>query len=211
MNKEYFKDNNDPKFLYQMLSRLESDCKYFLGNGGGTEKHLWALTVDNQISDMKEIYNKLKEKPEWISLEQINNYEKEMKAKLSKQNINTNERKDKTNMQTEQIFKQIYQDLKEEILKENKKIFIKQYEIPSKNYNSRDINGDLWFASGIEMQLDQMMKQFDGKVFFYSYKDKYFFSNNEQKAIEIMSKEIEKEVQKQQREGRLKRKNRDVR
>ena len=87
MSKEYFKENNDSRFLYQMLSRLESDCKYFLGNGGGTEKKLWALSVDNQISAMKEIYNKLIEKPEWLSLEQINNYEKEMKAKLNEKTL----------------------------------------------------------------------------------------------------------------------------
>ncbi len=86
MDKEYFKNNNDPKFLYQMLSRLESDCKYFLGNGNGYEKDLWAYTVDNQISAMKEIYNKLEEKPEWLSLEKINNYEKEMKLKLTEKN-----------------------------------------------------------------------------------------------------------------------------
>ena len=41
MNKKYFEDYNDPKFLYQMLSRLESDCKYFLENGNGVEKYLW--------------------------------------------------------------------------------------------------------------------------------------------------------------------------
>lgn len=210
VNKKYFEDYNDPQFLYQMLSRLESDCKYFLENGEVAEKHLWALSVDNQISAMKEIYNKLKEKPESLSLEQINAYEKEMKAKLSEKRINTNERNFKDNIKTEQIFKKIYQDLKEEILKKNKKIFIKEYEIPSKNY-SNDMNSSLWWASGIAMELEQMMKQFDDKVFFYSYKDKYFFSNSEQKAKEIMSKEIEKEVQNQQRNGRIKRKNRDVR
>ncbi len=208
MNKKYFEDYNDPKFLYQMLSRLESDCKYFLGNGGGAEKHLWALSVDNQISAMKEIYNKLIEKPEWLSLEQINNYEKEMKAKLSEKSINTNEKNYKE--ETEQIFKNIYKDLKEEMLKEDNTIFIKEYEIPSKNY-SKDMNFDLWFASGIEMQLYKMMEQFDNKVFFYSYKDKYYFSNNEQRAKETMLKEVEKETLKEQREGRLKRRNRDVR
>lgn len=83
MDKEYFKNNNDPEFLYSMLSRLESDCKYFLGNSNGYEKHLWASTIDGQISAMKEIYNKLQEKPEWLTLEQINDYEKEMKAKLN--------------------------------------------------------------------------------------------------------------------------------
>lgn len=208
MNKKYFENYNDPKFLYQMLSRLESDCKYFLGNGNGAEKHLWALTVDNQISAMKEIYNKLEEKPEWLSLEQINSYEKQMKDKLSKKSINTNERNNKDS--TEQIFTKIYTDLKEEMLKEDNTVFIKEYEIPSKNY-CKDMNFDLWFASGIEMQLYQMMKEFDDKVFFYSYKDKYFFSNNEEKAKEVMLKEIKKETLKEQREGRMKRSNREVR
>lgn len=92
MNKKYFEDYNDPRFLYQMLSRLESDCKYFLENGNGVEKYLWALKVDNQISAMKEIYNKLKEKPEWLSLEQINNYEKEMKTKLNEKTLNLTEK-----------------------------------------------------------------------------------------------------------------------
>lgn len=208
MNKKYFEDYNDPRFLYQMLSRLESDCKYFLENGNGVEKYLWALKVDNQISAMKEIYNKLKEKPEWLSLEQINSYEKQMKDKLSEKGINTNERNNKDS--TEQIFTKIYTDLKEEILKEDNTVFIKEYEIPSKNY-SKDMNFDLWFASGIEMQLYQMMKEFDDKIFFYSYKDKYFFSNNEEKAKEVMLKEIKKETLKEQREGRMKRSNREVR
>ena len=186
MNKKYFENYNEPEFLYQMLGRLESDCKYFLGNGNGAEKHLWALSVDNQISAMKEIYNKLEEKPEWLSLEQINNYEKEMKDKLSEKSINTNEINNKDS--TEQIFTKIYTELKEEMLKEDNTIFVKEYEIPSKNY-SKGVNFDLWFASGIEMQLYQMMKEFEDKVFFYSYKDKYFFSNSEQKAKEVMLKE----------------------
>lgn len=207
MSKKYFENYNEPRFLYEMLSRLELDCKYFLGNGNGVEKNLWALTVDNQISAMKEIYNKLKEKPKWLSLEQINNYEKQMKDKLSEKSINANERNSKDN--TGQVFKKIYEDLKEEMLKEDNKIFIKEYEIPSQNYS--DTNLGLWFASTIKMELKQIMKQFDYKVFFYSYKDKYFFSNSEQKAKETMLKEIQKETLKEQREERLKRRNREVR
>lgn len=84
MSKKYFEDNNDPEFLYQMLSRLESDCKYFLGNG--YEKNLWALSITEQISAMKEIYNKLDEKPEWLTMEQINEYENKMILKLTEKN-----------------------------------------------------------------------------------------------------------------------------
>lgn len=89
MNKEYFKENNDPEFLYQMLGRLESDCKYFLGNGNGAEKHLWSYSVKEQISAMKEIHNKLNEKPEWLTMEQINNYEKKMKLKSTEKQHKT--------------------------------------------------------------------------------------------------------------------------
>lgn len=87
MEEKFFENHNNPSFLYQMLSRLESDCEYFLGHGNGAEKDLWAKTVDRHISAMKEIYNKLEEKPEWITLEQINNYEKEMKSKLNEKNM----------------------------------------------------------------------------------------------------------------------------
>lgn len=95
MSNEYFKNDNSPEFLYQMLDRLKTDCEYFLGHGNGLEKYLWASTVDNQISAMKEIYNKLKEKPEWLTLEQINTYEIEMKDKLNSINLKTKKTRNK--------------------------------------------------------------------------------------------------------------------
>lgn len=62
-----------------LLSRLESDCKYFLGNGNRCERHLWAESVDDQISEMKAIWNNLEVKPEWLTMEQIEEYEAKMK------------------------------------------------------------------------------------------------------------------------------------
>lgn len=132
-----------------------------------------------------------------------------MRVDPSEKSINTNEKDYKNNVKTERILKEIYKELKEETLKGDKQIFIKQYEIPSINY-SNDKKLDLWLASGIEMQLERMMEQFDYKLFYYSYKDKYFFSNSQQKAKEIMLKEVEKEVLKEQRDGRLKRRNREL-
>ena len=64
---------------YELLSRLEQDCKYFLGNGDGYEGHLWAGSVDKQIAKMRELYDKLEEKPEWLTAEDIDRYEEEMK------------------------------------------------------------------------------------------------------------------------------------
>ena len=69
----------DQSYDYQLLGRLVSDCKYYLGGGYGAEKHLWAKSVEDQIAKMKDIYNKLDTKPEWLTMKDIEHYEKEMK------------------------------------------------------------------------------------------------------------------------------------
>lgn len=74
-------NNTDSEYQYMLLDRLKTDCEYFLGNGNRNEKHLWAGSVDAQIKEMKKIWNSLKEKPEWLTMEDINNYEKLMKDK----------------------------------------------------------------------------------------------------------------------------------
>lgn len=74
------------EFDYMLLDRLRTDCEYFLGNGNGYEKNLWAGNVEDQIAKMRELYNKVAEKPEWISMEDIDNYEKEMLAKRDAKN-----------------------------------------------------------------------------------------------------------------------------
>lgn len=72
----------DNKFNYMMLSRLQMDCDYYLGFGNRNEKVLWAGNVDDHIDEMKRIWNNLpkKEKPEWLSMEDILEYEKKMKS-----------------------------------------------------------------------------------------------------------------------------------
>lgn len=83
--------NNDQELAYQMLDRLRSDCAYILGavkdnsEDGKTDievvnKFLWFHDIDKQIDFMKKIYNKLDEKPEWISLEEIDNLGNSLKA-----------------------------------------------------------------------------------------------------------------------------------
>jgi len=59
---------------------MMQDCEYFLGNGNRHEKFLWAGNVKEQIKTMKEIWNSLKVKPEWLTMEQINDYEKRMEG-----------------------------------------------------------------------------------------------------------------------------------
>lgn len=78
--------NKPNDFKYAMLSRMISDCRYFLGNGNRAEKHLWAGNVEDQVTLMKALYNSFKddEKPEWTSMDEIEELEKEMKS----ENIN---------------------------------------------------------------------------------------------------------------------------
>ncbi|MCH5278359.1 MAG: DEAD/DEAH box helicase family protein [Christensenellaceae bacterium] len=68
----------DYSFEYQLLDRLRSDCEYFLGAGQRSEKHLWAGNVRSQIEKMRELYDTLPEKPEWLTSEAINSYAERM-------------------------------------------------------------------------------------------------------------------------------------
>jgi hypothetical protein len=70
----------DEKFRYQLLSRMQMDCEYYL-DGHQSPNHLWSGNVDDQIRDMKTLYSTFKgeKSPEWISLEEILEYEKNMK------------------------------------------------------------------------------------------------------------------------------------
>ena len=65
---------------YRLLSRMMQDCEYFLGNGNRHQKFLWAGNVHDQIKTMKEIWNSLKVKPEWLTMEQIETWENEMEG-----------------------------------------------------------------------------------------------------------------------------------
>ncbi len=71
---------NDEKFRYQLLSRMQSDCNYFLGNGNRCKKHLWGQEVDAHIAYMKALWLSFPtgRKPEWLSYEEIEVYEKRM-------------------------------------------------------------------------------------------------------------------------------------
>ena len=63
-----------------LLDRLRAACDYFLGTGGRSEKHLWAGNVHAQIKKMRELYDALPEKPEWLTAEAIDRYAAQMAA-----------------------------------------------------------------------------------------------------------------------------------
>lgn len=71
------------KRRYMMLSRLKSDCDYVLGNGGkGAVRYLRNGNISDHISEMKEYWNSFEEneKPEWLSLDEIEDYDRKMTA-----------------------------------------------------------------------------------------------------------------------------------
>lgn len=85
--------NEKPEFGYMLLGRLENDVKYYLGFGNRHPKHLWGTTTEKHIAYMKLIYDNLSQKPEWLSLEQIEKYAEEMgvgkKEKVKEMDLQT--------------------------------------------------------------------------------------------------------------------------
>lgn len=68
------------EFEYRMLSRLQSDCEYYLGYGNRSLRILCDNSVEHHITRMKELWNCFPKdkKPEWLTWEQILEYEKAM-------------------------------------------------------------------------------------------------------------------------------------
>lgn len=65
------------EYRYQLLGRLQNDCLAFL-DGSRSESRLWAGNIQDQTQAMKTLWNSLEEKPQWISLEEIETLEQEM-------------------------------------------------------------------------------------------------------------------------------------
>lgn len=123
-------------------------------------------------------------------------YDKTENQIIAKKLVEREENQEKT-ISTNDIFKRIYQELKEQINNQDGKKFIKEYYIPSINnsFEDKTVN-DHYFISGIEMELESMMSKFDYKIKYARYKDKYFFSNDENVAQLQANKEIRKEYAK---------------
>lgn len=79
--KKYLEEKEwEPEFRYQLLSRMLYDCIYFLGYGNFCCQFLWAGSVADQIGCMKALWESFPadEKPEWLTMEQIMEYEQKM-------------------------------------------------------------------------------------------------------------------------------------
>ena len=75
-------ENNREEFIYQLLDRMRSDCEYYLGYGNRQSKWLYGKNPTDHIQIMKELFNKLPETPEWLTMEDIERYAELMNANL---------------------------------------------------------------------------------------------------------------------------------
>lgn len=83
---EYIREK-DARFRYMLLSRMQSDCAYYLGNGRLYGPHLWAGNENDQIEYMKILWKSFPEdqKPEWLSFEDILAYERRLDPRNKQQ------------------------------------------------------------------------------------------------------------------------------
>lgn len=74
----------EPKFRYMMLSRMKMDCDYYLGYGSRNAKQLWAGNEQDQIKNMKALWNTFgpDDKPEWLTWDELVNYAERMGVNL---------------------------------------------------------------------------------------------------------------------------------
>lgn len=78
-------ENSSTKFKYQLLSRMKTDCNYYLGYGNRNEQNLWSGSAEQQIIDMKALWESFDRpnKPEWLTIMDIWEYEIKMTNKIS--------------------------------------------------------------------------------------------------------------------------------
>lgn len=67
---------------YMLLDRMRCDCLYWLGNGNRYDGHLWGKKPADHIQYMKWLWEDFgtEEKPEWLSMEEIEEFERQMCA-----------------------------------------------------------------------------------------------------------------------------------
>ena len=90
-NEKFEKENvtgHDEKFRYMLLSRMQSDCEYYLGNGNKNAKNLWAGEETQHIKNMVSLYNSFPShrKPEWLTIEKLDDYSKKLTGKSLEEN-----------------------------------------------------------------------------------------------------------------------------
>lgn len=80
MKYQKYLDSLSAERKYCLLARMREDCEYFLGFGARHEKYLWTGNAKVQIENMLYLYDSIKQKPEWLTREQILNYKELMEG-----------------------------------------------------------------------------------------------------------------------------------
>ena len=70
---------HDKKFRYMLLSRMQSDCEYYLNYGNRNPKRLWAGDEQRQIEYMILLHDSFKEdeKPQWLTMMKLSTIKRE--------------------------------------------------------------------------------------------------------------------------------------
>lgn len=74
--KEWIK-HRETTYQYQLLGRMQADCLYFLGFGNGRSE-LWGVTIAEHIAFMQTRYSLIVEKPEWLTEDDIKQFQQRM-------------------------------------------------------------------------------------------------------------------------------------
>lgn len=79
-NSEINFSKEDLNTRYELLRRLKSDCENYLGAGHRNLKYLWSHDIQSHINLMRNIFFSfdILERPKWISLKDIQEYENRM-------------------------------------------------------------------------------------------------------------------------------------
>ena len=74
---------SEKHFRYMILDRMRQDCEYYLNYGSRSAKVLWAGDEKRHIQNMKDIWNSFDEndKPEWLTVEEIDEFARKMGVK----------------------------------------------------------------------------------------------------------------------------------
>ena len=137
-------NEKDYTFDYSFLSRLKSDCKYVIDHQISNPRwSLWGITVEKHIEEMRKVYNSFPDdkKPQWITMDDIDNYEKTMLSL-----VNGNKIKE------EKVEEQTHEENQEPV--QNKALEQSQEEQSSKNIlgKSLEIDGTEFIVDSISGQ-----------------------------------------------------------
>lgn len=75
-----------------MLGRLQMDCQGFIDTNGISETWCYG-SAEADIREMVKIYNSLEEKPQWLSMKNIEHYALECTGKALEQILDSEQQK----------------------------------------------------------------------------------------------------------------------